>query len=114
MKDILNSTSTDARKEIQIENIMRRYEELTIKKADYTANLQFEIKEREIEKQSNFKENLLNIKLTKFNGFNSSCDIYTFQRDSEKVHWRLTPKNYLIQLYLSLKVFKTLMKFGPD
>ena len=52
----------------------------------------------ELEKRQKFDEKNLNIKLTKFIGYASSTDIFTFQSDFEKVHLRTTPKEPLPDL----------------
>ena len=82
IKDVLESLSQYPGKEREVERIMKRFEELTELKADYLENLKNEIEEREIEKQSTFKESLLYIKLFKFSSFNYSHDIYTFKDKS--------------------------------
>ena len=51
-----------------------------------------------IDKHQLFKEKILNIKLAKFSGFNSSRDYYTFKDEFEKLHLRTTPKNMLPKL----------------
>ena len=52
----------------------------------------------ELDKQKQFKESNLNIKLAKFRGYASSTDIYTFQKDFEKLYLHRTPKSLLPDL----------------
>ena len=51
-----------------------------------------------MEKQSKFNNLSLNIKLSKFRGYNSPVDIFTFQRDFEKLYLKSTPKSMLSDL----------------
>ena len=71
--------------------------------------LKNEISERGIDKHQLFKEKILNIRLSKFSGLNSSRDYYTFKDELEKVHLQTTPmlpellrNNYLEDPALSL------------
>ena len=49
-------------------------------------------------KQKTFQISSLNIKLSKFSGYDSNIDVYTFQREFEKLHLKNTPKNMLSDL----------------
>ena len=60
--------------------------------------LKYEISDREIDKHQLFKEEILNIKLAKFSGLNSSRAYYTFKDEFEKLHLRTTPKTMLPEL----------------
>ena len=60
--------------------------------------LKNEISERKIDKHQLSKEKLLNIKLGKFSGINSSRDYYTFKDEFEKLHLRTTPETMLPEL----------------
>ena len=64
----------------------------------YSDKLYKEISKRELEKQSKFNSLSLNIKLSKFRGYNSHVDIFTFQRDFEKLYLKSTPKSMLSDL----------------
>ena len=57
--------------------------------------LKNEINAREIDEHQLFKEKILNIKLAKFNGLNSSRDYYTFKDEFEKLQLRTTSKTIL-------------------
>lgn len=80
--DILESTSTDPRKQTEVGYIMCRYEKFPkIKKTWWKKRSM-----RGIEKHSMFTESLSNIKLTQFNGLNCLHDLHTFQSNTEKLH----------------------------
>ena len=74
VEEILESTSVCPSKEREIQQIMTCYEELTALKGDYMERLKNEISDREIDKHQLFEEKILNVKLAKFSGVNSSCD----------------------------------------
>ena len=98
VKEILESASVCPSKEREIQRTIRRYEELTALKGDYMERLKNEISDREIDKHQLFKEKILNIKLAKFSGLNSSRDYYTFKDEFEKLYLRTTPKTMLPEL----------------
>ena len=75
VKEILESASVCPSKEREILRIMTRYEELTALKGDYIEQLKNEISDREIDKHQLFREKILNIKLAKLSGLNSSRDL---------------------------------------
>ena len=60
--------------------------------------MQTELREREIEKEKSFQITSLNIKLSKFSGYNSELDIYSFLYEFEKLHLKTTPKKMLSDL----------------
>ena len=109
--EILESASACPSKEREIHRIITRHKELTALKGNYMERLKNEINESEINKYQLFKEKMLNIKLVKFSGLNSSSDYYTFKDEFEKLHLRKNPKimlpeplrnNYLEDPALSL------------
>ena len=51
--------------------------------------------ERELSKQNAFKALTLNTKLSKFQGYQSELDVYSFQREFEKLRLRSYPKKLL-------------------
>ena len=61
----------------------------------YSDKLYKEISKRELKKQSKFNRLSLNIKLSKFRGYNSHVDIFTFQRD---LYLKSTAKSMLSDL----------------
>ena len=81
-----------------IDAIQRRYEKLLSLQTSYADLVHEEFNAREIDKQKLFKKSLLNIELGKFKGYESECDVYTFQDDFEKLHLRDTPTNLLPDL----------------
>ena len=64
----------------------RQYDNLLKEKDRYERFIQHELCEREIEKGKSFQVSSLNIKLEKFSGYHFDMDIYTFQREFEKLH----------------------------
>ena len=54
--------------------------------------------DREIDKHQLFKEKIINIKLAKFSGLNSSRDYYTFKNEFEKLYLLTTPKTMLYDI----------------
>ena len=78
-----------------IEKRQTRYEKFIVAKDEYIADLNQEAAKRGIEKHKKFNDKNLNVKLSKFKGYGSSTDVYTFQRDFEKVHLRDTPTELL-------------------
>jgi len=91
MKELLNKP---ADQDI-ILNFKQRYDKLQIAINSYCLRIFKEVELRELNKRMLFKDSLLNIKLTKFKGYSSEIDIYSFQSDFEKVHLRTTP-NYIL------------------
>ena len=64
----------------------------------YQQQLKKEVEERELDKHDLFKASSLNIKLSKYRGYDSNLDIYTFQSEFEKIYNRTTPKRLLPDL----------------
>ena len=60
-----------------------------------------EISTRELNKHELFKEARLNIKLSKFSGYDSCTDVYTFQSEFQKLYLRTTPKRVLSDLLIN-------------
>ena len=85
-------------KEEVISTLTLQYDELIAHKESYEKFIQSEIQEREISKEKTFQVSSLNINLSKFNGYDSEMDIYTFQREFEKLHVKSTPKKMLSDL----------------
>ena len=98
IKDILEQTSLDYKRRVTTMNLTQRYETLLMLQRIYSDKLFKEISKRELEKQSAFNNLSLNIKLSKFRGYNSPVDIFTFQRDFEKLYLKSTPKSMLPDL----------------
>ena len=93
VKDILS----DLNDEPQVVQINKRYDKLYSEFHSYCTKIISEFDVRDIEKEKLFKESHLNIKLSKFKG-HDSVDIYSFQRDFERLHLRVTPTHLLPDL----------------
>ena len=85
-------------KDAHINSMSAQYNELVQNKESYEKFIQNEIREREISKEKSFQITSLNIKLSKFSGYESEMDIYTFQYEFDKLHLRTTPKKMLSDL----------------
>ena len=98
ISELLESATSTPSKQIEIDNVVKRFEELGQSRTEYVMKLKIELEEREIEKNNNFKESLLSIKLSKFSDFNSPYDIYTFQTKFEKLYLKSTPRSMIPEL----------------
>ena len=85
-------------KDVQMQAINNRYKTLITYKNKYLTLMANEVTRREIHKKEGFKTSLLNIKLSKFSGYNSPTDIYTFQSEFEKIYLYSTPSELLPDL----------------
>ena len=85
-------------KDAIINQITDDYETLVEEKERYEKFIETEIKEREMSKEKNFQASSLNIKLSKFKGYDSELDIYSFQYEFEKLHLKNTPRKMLPDL----------------
>ena len=74
-----------------INDILDMYKKINKLKESYSQCIDDEMKKREITKQDLFNESKLRINLSKFSGYESKVDIYTFQSEFLKVHKRTTP-----------------------
>ena len=97
LKDLIKEAAGTVQ-EPDVDQIQQRYERTRRSAAGFQSRVKDEISSRGISKHSTFKESILKIKLSKFSGFNSKTDIYTFRNDFEKLHLRNTPKCYLPDL----------------
>ena len=80
--------------------INQSYKVLIKFKNNYIELSQQEVAKREIKKKEKFQNSNLNIKLSKFCGYGSTTDIYTFQSEFEKIYLQSTPSNLLPDLFL--------------
>ena len=85
-------------KDVHIDTMTIQYNNLIQHKESYESFVQSEICEREISKEKTFQVASLNIKLSKFSGYDSEMDIYTFQCEFDKLHLKTTPKKMLSDL----------------
>ena len=97
LKDLIKEAAGTVQ-EPDVDRIQQRYERTRRSTAGYQSRVKDELSSRDISKHLTFKESILKIKLSKFGGFNSKTDIYTFQNDFEKLHLRNTPRCYLPDL----------------
>ena len=98
ISELLESATSTPSKQIEIDNVVKRFEELGQCVIEYVMKLKIELEEREIEKNNNFKESLLSIKLSKFSDFNSPYDVYTFQTKFEKLYLKSTLRSMFPEL----------------
>ena len=76
-----------------IQTIKTDYSDLLKEKKSYDDDLQKRMKERELLKEKAFQTSALNIKLSKFSGYQCKLDIYSFQLEFEKMYNASTPKH---------------------
>ena len=98
LKDLIKEAAGTVQ-EPDVDQIQQRYKRTRRSAAGFQSRVKDEISSRDISKHSTFKESIVKIKLSKFSGFNSKTDIYTFRNDFEKLHLRNTPKCYLPDLF---------------
>jgi len=96
IKNVMESSATNSTAELN--KLNSRYNQLIELKVTYAENLHLEIEQREIEKKDTFNSSILNIKLSKFRGYDSPLDIYTFQTQFEKLYLKTTPSIVLPDL----------------
>ena len=88
---IKNSSQTMC--DTDIVQMKNDFDHLINLKEKYQQQLNDEADRRELEKVEAFETSTLNIKLSKFKGYGSAMDIYTFQDTVEKLHLKSTPKH---------------------
>ena len=88
LKLIAGSTISDSEK---IEKVKKRYEEIILSQKHFSDKLDSEYKKRELGKLKSFNQSKLNIQLSKFKGYTSCLDIYSFKRDFDKLHEKSVP-----------------------
>ena len=97
LRNLIRDT-TGTTKEEKVSRLQTKFEHLATKLRTHTQLVKKELSEREIDKLSSFKDSVLKINLSKFGGFDSKIDIYSFQTEFEKLHKRTTPSIYLPDL----------------
>ena len=75
-----------------VEKLQARYENLLNFHQRFVQQINKEFTDREISKQKAFNKSHLSIKLSKFKGFSSSTDIYSFKNDFDKLYNDSVPK----------------------
>ena len=78
-----------------VEGTKKSYDQLIKEKGFYENFVKLQIQEREILKEKSFKTSYLNIQLSKFKGYHSDLDIFSFQAEFEKLYVRNTPSKML-------------------
>ena len=97
-KEVLKSPINDEDRMHDITTIGDRFERLSGLKQSFINSLNKEIENQEVDKLQRFTRTQLNIKLKRFNGYNSQIDFFTFKSNFEKVHLLSTPKKLLPDL----------------
>ena len=78
-----------------IEDIVGSYNHIKKLKDVYQQRIKDEVAKREISKLELFNESKLKISLSKFSGYDSKLDVYTFQSDFIKIYKGTTPKRMM-------------------
>ena len=73
----------------EVDEVMSNYNNISHLKEEYV----YEVKNREITKQKLFNESKLRINLSKFYGYESKLDIYSFQSEFLRIYERTTLKH---------------------
>ena len=81
--------------EDQTEDIVGSYNHIKKLKDVYQQKIKDKLAKREISKSELFNESKLKINLSKFSGYDSKLDVYTFQSDFIKIYKRPTPKRMM-------------------
>ena len=74
------------------------YDEVVAKKEIYETFVKYQVAQRELLKQAAFKTSNLNIPLSKFSGYQSELDVFTFRSEFEKLYAKETPSNRLADM----------------
>ena len=82
----------------ELDHIISDYHKIYELMNSYVKNLDKKIQLLELDKEKLFCENMLSIKIGKFNGYDSMTDIYSFQDDFEKIYSRSTPSRLMPDL----------------
>ena len=81
--------------EDQIEDIVGSYNHIKKLTDVYQQTIKDEVIKREISKLELFNESKLKINPSKFSGYDSKLDVYTFQSEFIKIYKRTTPKRMM-------------------
>ena len=100
-QQILKFPSTSQGMINAVNEIGKIYNLLLTLKDKFIKDVENEIESRELTKGDLIKEAKLNITLSKFSGYDSELDIYTFQSEFEKLHGRTTTKRMLPDLFIN-------------
>lgn len=100
-QEILKFTATSEEMIEAVQDLGKMYNLIISQKDGFSKDLETEIDQRELSKRDLIKEGKLNIKLSKFSGYDSELDIYTFQTEFEKLYLRTTTKRMLPDLLIN-------------
>ena len=98
MQEIVKGNVLTVELKSDIQKLEKEYKKFEKQHQKYVNQLKDKANTRKVEKYKVFQQSQLNIKLEKFQGYNSSLDIYTFKSEYEKLHLNLTPKKLLPDL----------------
>ena len=93
MQNLLECTNSVTKD--QVEDIVGSYNHIKKLKHVYQQIIKDEVVKREISKLELFNESKLNINLSKFSGYDSKLEVYTFQSEFIKIYKRTTPKRMM-------------------
>ena len=77
----------------EVDEVMSNYSNISHLKEEYVKDVNNEVKNREITKQKLFNESKLRINLSKFYGYESKLDIYSFQSEFLRIYEQTTLKH---------------------
>ena len=98
MQKIVKSNVSTVESKSDTQKLIKEQEKFEKQHQKYVNQLKHEANTREVEKYKVFQQSQLNIKFEKFQGCNSSLDIYTFKSEFEKLHLNSTPRKLLPDL----------------
>ena len=81
--------------EDQIEDTVGSYNHIKKLKDVYQQTIKDKVAKQEISKPELFNESKLKINLSKFSGYDSKLDVYTFQSNFIKIYRRTAPKRMM-------------------
>ena len=82
----------------EVTDVISQYKEISKSTNIYLIKLKILMDSEEIQKEKNFHQSKLNIKLGRFKGYNSVTDIYTFNDEFDKLYSKSTPRRLMPDL----------------
>ena len=98
MQEIVKGNVLTVELKSDIQKLEKEYKKFEKQHQKYVNQLKDKANTRKVEKYKVFQQSQLNIKLEKFQGYNSSLDIYTFKSELEKLHLNSAPRKLLPDL----------------
>ena len=98
MQEIVKSNVSTVELKSDIQKLIKEYQKFEKQHQKYANQLKHKANTREVKKYKVFQQSQLNIKLEKFQGYNSSLNIYTFKSEFEKLHLNSTSRKLLPDL----------------